>query len=173
MHAVMSCLQKAETNDGLCVVCANSAAPWTHFTHPAENRPVCFSLSLYLCISLYLVLAVSPLSHPLENRVVLLCSAVYITNCIYSIFRGPDNRYMRAAVFLADTSLSHLPVNEAIKSAHKRWHFDTSTVNTEDVHIYTEPLIWSTKSWQLNLNHIVFYCCFTCQLAESHGGEIY
>lgn len=48
-HSLL-CLQKAGTNDRLCVLCAHSAAPWTHFTHPAENRPLCSALSFFFSI---------------------------------------------------------------------------------------------------------------------------
>ncbi len=145
-HSLL-CLQKAGTNDRLCVVCAHSAAPWTHFTHPAENSPLCFFLSLLL--SMYLSLSCSrclPTFFSLWRIELFCCALLYILPTVY-IFLGPDNRYMSAALFLADTSLSHLPVSGAIKSVHKKWCFDTTMVNIGDAGIYTAPLIWCVKSW--------------------------
>lgn len=76
------CLQKAGANDRLCVVCAHSAAPWTHFTQAAENSPLCFSLSI--CAYLSRLFLLSPcFLPPLEDRLVSLCLAVYISDCIF------------------------------------------------------------------------------------------
>lgn len=87
IHRVMSCLQKAETNDGLCVVCAHSAAPWPHFTHPAENRPLCLSLSLPL--SMYLSLSCSrclPTFFGLWRIELFCCALPYILPTVYIVF---------------------------------------------------------------------------------------
>lgn len=60
------CLQKAGTNDRLCVVCVLTQLPPGHTLPTQQKTALCVSLSLslsfYQYISLYLVLAVSLLS---------------------------------------------------------------------------------------------------------------
>lgn len=82
------CLQKAGTNERLCVVCVLTQLPPGHTLPTQQKTALCVSLSLSLSpsisISLSILFSLSPyFLLSLENRVVLLCSAVYITYCIY------------------------------------------------------------------------------------------
>jgi len=119
--------KQVRTNDRLCVVCAHSAAPLDTLYPPSRKQPfVLLSLSLSPSL-LYMYLSLScsrclPTFFPLWRIELFCCALLYILPAVY-IFLGPDNRYMSAAVFLADTSLSQLLLNGAIQHVHKRMTF--------------------------------------------------
>lgn len=130
------CLQKAGTNDRLCVVCVLTQLPPGHTLPTQQKTALCVSLSLSLLLSVYLSLSCSrclPTFFSLWRIELFCCALLYILPTVY-IFLAPDNRYMSTAVgvfFLADTSHSHFPVNGAIKTAHKKRHLNANMVNIE------------------------------------------
>lgn len=72
-------------------------SPWTHFTNPAENIPLCCALSpsIFMYVSLYLYCS------PPWGIQLFCCALLNILRTVY-IFLWPDNRYM-SCIFLADT----------------------------------------------------------------------
>lgn len=105
------------------VQCVRSLSCPPATLYPPSRKQTFVLLALHPCISHHLVLAVSPLFSALW-RIMFCCALlIYYLLCIYRSFLGPDNMclYIRgAAAFLADTSLSRLLLNAAIKCVHKR-----------------------------------------------------